>query len=274
MWRCVTQTCEFARDWSAASCGCLCGSLLLNMNFSKPHASGVSSTVASRLVANDVSDSVFGRVFDVVVFGAGYIGAGAVRRFLARGLSVLVVEPSGQLLWESSRALENRVGVSAAGGGGGREWERWVAEMAEHGAVSNGCVDTAFAEIALAREWLAAVRDGRLGVLFYALPVAVSGGKEGGFAATSNIQRRTSNIQCGMRDVAGEGEDGEQEMEVVMLATKSGVREVRARWCLDASEEGVLAARCGVQGGGRGCVGSCFMAWRCSRRHGRSMRGR
>ncbi|RRK00118.1 hypothetical protein Ga0100230_019240 [Opitutaceae bacterium TAV3] len=234
------------------------------MNFSKPHASGVLSTIASRLVANDASESVFGRVFDVVVFGAGYIGTGAVRRFLARGLSVLVVEASGQLLWESSRALENRVGVSAAGGGGGgggREWERWVAEMAEHGAVSNGCVDTAFAEIALAREWLAAVRDGRLGVLFYALPVAVSGGKEGGFAATSNIQHRTSNIQCGMRDVAGEGEDDEQEMEVVMLATKSGVREVRARWCLDASEEGVLAARCGVWGGGGGDA-SGVVLWR------------
>lgn len=146
-----------------------------------------------------------------------------MREFLARGLRVLVVEPTGQLLRESSRALENRVGraeASAAAGEGWSRWLEWLAGLERSGAVRNGCLDGAFAEIALSREWLEAQEAGKLRVLFYATPVAVewSGGP-------------------------GEADPGGR-IGAVVLGTKAGLRRVCATSWLDASEEGVLVRLC------------------------------
>lgn len=181
------------------------GRLLFKMNANSRLSSNVTPTCPTA--------SALGETFDAVVFGAGYIGAGAVSRLLKRGLNVLVVDFTGQLLWETSRALENRIDLT--GDKQRPEWRLWVERMTNHGAVRNDCVDGAFAEIDTARRWLQAVeqgtpKGGRLQVLFYAMPV-------------------------------GCGKDG-----AVRFATKNGLRDLRARWWLDASEEGSLAICCGT----------------------------
>ncbi len=148
--------------------------------------------------------SIFDRVFDVVVVGAGLIGFAAACSLARSGRSVALVESSGDLIWEATRALENRIGSGQPSGA----WAEWLDTLRKYDGVSNGCFDSALAEILAARELLA-LRS-RLSVLFYAVPVAV------------------------------EAVEGMQA--AVTVATKGGFRVIRACQWVDASEPGWLAA--------------------------------
>lgn len=162
----------------------------------------------------DVRASVSGDVYDNVILGGGCVGYAAAEGLRARGERVLLIEPTGQLLWEGSRALEGDWG-----GAGGEEGEdlfgarpacrAWRDALAAHGAAGAGAsFDPVFAEIAAARSLLSA--GGRVAVWFYVMPVAA--------------------------ELAG------GRIRSVTVATKSGFRVVRARRWIDASESGVLAA--------------------------------
>lgn len=150
--------------------------------------------------------SLFDQNYDVVVFGAGYTGFAAVRLLAAANLKVLVIEPRGQLLWESSCCLENRTDNAPDCA----DWQQWLESMGRHEANSATHLDIAFAEITAARELLQQKETVR--TLLYAMPVAVEWGLEG-------IGKWT-------------------------LATKNGFRTINAHHWVDASENGLIAALC------------------------------
>lgn len=148
--------------------------------------------------------SLFDHVFDVVVFGAGFTGLSAARALAAKGNDTLLVESSGDLLWEATRALENTAHISAPC----TEWDAWLSALRARGGVDAGFFDPALAEILTAHELHAAPKN--LRALLYAAPVALE------------------------TDVAG-------HVVAVTLATKSGPRRVRARRWIDATEQGDVA---------------------------------
>ncbi|PAW77475.1 MAG: hypothetical protein B9S32_10780 [Verrucomicrobia bacterium Tous-C9LFEB] len=150
--------------------------------------------------------SLFDQNYDVVVFGAGYTGFAAVRLLVAANLKVLVVEPRGQLLWESSCCLENRTDNAPDCS----DWQQWLDSMGRHAATSATHLDIAFAEITAARTLLHQQETVR--TLLYAMPVAVEWGAEG-------IGKWT-------------------------LATKNGFRTINAHHWVDTSENGLIAALC------------------------------
>ncbi len=163
--------------------------------------------------ASDDFVSLFERVFDVAVVGAGLIGFAAARALAKTGVSVCWLEPSGDLLWEVSRALENR----CATGKSSADLEQWLDSLREWEGVRNGYFDAALAEIVAAREAVA-LRP-RVATLFYAVPVAVE----------------------------RVGED----IAAVTLMTKGGARPVRARQWIDTTETGQLVSLCDPQSTGQ-----------------------
>lgn len=148
--------------------------------------------------------SIWEKTYDAVVFGAGFAGYAAARELSGSGWEILVIEPHGQLLWESTQALHNM----SAGADDDPAWQAWVAGLRRRGAVSGEYFDIAAAEIEAAEFLTAAPSE--LRTLLYAMPVAV--------------QAREGGIQA------------------VTVATKVGFRTLRARHWVDASENGLLAA--------------------------------
>jgi hypothetical protein len=100
--------------------------------------------------------------YDVAVYGTGYMGYAAARALAAEGQSVLLADASGDLLWESTRALVNERA-------GGAVWEAWLEDLEARGGTSDRYFETALAEIRAADE-LARLQT--LDVLLYAAPVA------------------------------------------------------------------------------------------------------
>jgi glycine/D-amino acid oxidase-like deaminating enzyme len=148
--------------------------------------------------------SVFDTVFDVVVLGGGYAGFAAARELARSGKQTLLLEPSGQMLWESTQALQNRHGDGEECGA----WRIWIAQLDMQGKVRGPYFDPAAAEVEAAREILSGAPG--LRALFYSMPVAVE-------------------VSSG-------------EIAAIVVATKVGFRRIRsARW-VDASEDGLLAA--------------------------------
>mgnify|MGYP001466630153 CR=1 FL=1 len=166
------------------------------MSVSPPPSSPAPST-ASR------AGSVFDEVFDVVIVGAGYLGLGAEEAARALRLRVLVIEPSGQPLWESTRALETKLAGGAADG----PWSDWLAPLRERGGADETHLDPCFAEIQVQRMWSDDAAS--IARLFYAMPVRVT--------------------------------HADGVVTALKLATKSGCRTVRARRWIDATENGLLA---------------------------------
>lgn len=160
--------------------------------------------------------SVFDEVFDVVVLGGGFVGLAAARSARAVGNRVLLVEASGDLLWEATRALETTVITSE---GASEGWRRWLRGLEERQAADGQVFDAAGAEVLMAYEL--AAEEAPFRTLLYAAPVAVERGDDG-------------------------------LMTSVIVATKSGARRVAGRRWIDASEGGQLAklARPGLVGRG------------------------
>ncbi|MDR1280413.1 MAG: FAD-dependent oxidoreductase [Opitutaceae bacterium] len=200
---------------------------------STAHASSGAGTSAGAAFT-----SVFDRTFDAVVVGAGFIGLTAARRLAAAGHEVLLVEPSGDLLWEATRALENTAsplppppaspGLSAAARAG---WAQWLAGIpvpttSENTAPAADAAlwfDPALAEIAAGKE------------LHDTLAAASSASS----AAAANLQTLlyAAPLAVALAPDAGSG----QRLTALTLATKNGARTVRARHWIDATEQGALA---------------------------------
>jgi len=148
--------------------------------------------------------SVFEREFDVAVCGAGFVGFAAARELARQGLSTLLLDPSGDLLWEATRALENTARPPSEPC---PEWNAWLDEARRDEGADDACFDPAFVEILAARA-LSAGGPGTPTPLLYTAPVAAE--REG------------------------------DALVSVVVATKDGVRRVRARRWLDATERGDL----------------------------------
>lgn len=147
--------------------------------------------------------SVFDRRFDVVVCGAGWIGFAAARQLAAKNRDVLLIEPSGDLLWESSRALEN----VSTGTNPCPAWEAWLRAISTPGGSLDGWFDPVRAEIHAASQL--ADPESRIVTLLYAQPVHVS--------------------------------YQENRLVTLTVATKSGFRHIQADHWVDATEQGILA---------------------------------
>lgn len=151
--------------------------------------------------------SIFNRRFDVGVYGTGLVGIAAATALAAKGRSVLLVGPGGDLAWETSRALENTTATSRPC----PAWENWLAPLRQRRGADGRFFDPVLAEVSIA----AAFHGPGVGVrtLLYAIPIHV--------------------------DV------GQGRIRQVTVATKSGLRHLNAAHWMDASENGALAALCG-----------------------------
>ncbi|MGE9294095.1 MAG: FAD-dependent oxidoreductase [Puniceicoccales bacterium] len=125
------------------------------------------------------ASSPFDRVNHVTVYGSGWVGFSAARALASQGLSTVLVGEDGDLLWESSRALE----VDAADAG--EKLREWLPE----GMIS---VDAPRMEITAADELLNT--QAPLGTLLYTPAVAVS--VEG-----STMQALTVSTKKGLRNI-------------------------------------------------------------------------
>ncbi len=152
--------------------------------------------------------SVFEDHFDVVICGAGLIGYAAASRLAAAGRRVLLLEPGGDLLWETTRALEN----DAASPLPSPAWEEWITTIQAAAGITGQSFEPALAEAEAAHRLLS--ESPRIATLLYAVPVQVE---------------RHGNAITGLT-----------------LATKSGLRHLRAGHWVDTSEEGLLATLCGI----------------------------
>ena len=108
--------------------------------------------------------SVFGRPFDVVIFGAGYAGFAAALAARAAGHEVLLVDAGGDLLWETSRAFSSSTGESDA-----HPWRDWTTHLRLHKALQNEVVIGGMAEVLATRRLL----ESGVNALYYATPVAL-----------------------------------------------------------------------------------------------------
>jgi glycine/D-amino acid oxidase-like deaminating enzyme len=157
--------------------------------------------------------SCFERVYDVVVVGAGYAGFAAATTLADAGHDVLLTCHDGATVWESGRAFADQAGT-----GESPLWQQWLAELADRGAIADGLIDGACAEV-VASCWLVARKD-KLTPLYYVRPVGV--------------------------------ETTDTGLTAVAMATKSGLRRVCARRWVDATETGELLRLLGPEiGDGR-----------------------
>ncbi|GHC03450.1 FAD-dependent oxidoreductase [Cerasicoccus arenae] len=142
--------------------------------------------------------------FDTIVIGSGYIGYAAAERLVSNGQQILLIEPSGQLLWESTSCLINDATdqqYSAA-------WQSWLSRLQLINRTANNKFDPVVAEIQAAKELRSRMESGECQVLFYAYPV--------------KVEYDDSNITS------------------LLLATKAGLRRVFARQWIDTTEQGIL----------------------------------
>lgn len=146
----------------------------------------------------------FTKLYDAAVLGAGYMGFAAANRLYAEGKQVLLIEPSGQVLWESTACLVNEL----QGKRHSTDWSRWIAELELHNGIANDKFDPVVAEILAMhklREWM---DNGHGDILFYCYPVGV--------------------------------EHYGSQITTLLLATKAGVQRVHARQWIDTTEHGDL----------------------------------
>lgn len=143
-------------------------------------------------------------VYDALIYGTGWIGYAAARTLADRGARVLLVGPDGDLLWESTRALENgTLGDSTA-------WNHWLEALRAEGGANEDCLDPALAEIRVARE----------------------------------LSREDTNLDVLLYTPAADALICDNQLTALTLATKDGWRRVRAHTFIDASEHGDLLRLC------------------------------
>jgi len=143
---------------------------------------------------------LFTRTWDIAVFGGGYAGFAAVQRLRDAGRAVLWIERQAALLIEGGWANFGVPGVSAL-----PAWTSWCAGLQASGALRDGRIDGALAEVTCA----ALVRREKWDVLMYVTPMAIE------------------------RDGAG-------FVSGVIIGGKSGLQRIAAAQWLDATEDGEL----------------------------------
>ncbi|MEK7414414.1 MAG: FAD-dependent oxidoreductase, partial [Planctomycetota bacterium] len=108
--------------------------------------------------------SIFNRVHEVIVHGAGHAGFAAVRELRAHGVDALLLDRGPALLWETGWAFADDVTDCAA-----PAWTAWCDRLTARGACHAGRLDTGAVE-AEAAELL---QTEAVPVLLYATPLAV-----------------------------------------------------------------------------------------------------
>jgi hypothetical protein len=147
--------------------------------------------------------------YDIAVYGAGYIGYALATQLAETNLNVLLVETSGQLFWESTVALENRLGSEASEGCA--ELVNWLNTKGQR-LEPDSLLDPARLEILGAVELKNASARANFDVRFYETPVSAT--------------------------------IVEEQIESVYFAGKAGVRSVRSKLWVDTSEAGELTKAC------------------------------
>jgi hypothetical protein len=123
---------------------------------------------------------------------------------LAAEKNVLLIDRRAALLAESGWSFQ-----PVAGDALGSEWQQWLRELQTCGGAADEHIDGAIAEVT-ANEWVRRERqNGRLGVLYYASPIAV---------------------------------DNHDLLQSILVGTKGGVRRIHARQWIDATDAGELLA--------------------------------
>ena len=108
-------------------------------------------------------DAPFATVYDLIVFGAGYAGFGALQQALQSGKRVLLVDPRCDLLWESSRTFHAESGP-------------WTGRFSSFGRTMSIITGVGGERIDGGQaEWAASelLRDAGTPRLYHATPVAV-----------------------------------------------------------------------------------------------------
>ncbi len=140
---------------------------------------------------------------DVAIYGGGFVGFFAARRLAAEGKRVLLMDFEAALLWEATRALENR----AEGHPGLDAWNEWLEELRVRGGANENYFEAYLSEN-LSADFL--LKAENIETLFYVMPVGMELDESG-------------------------------RIHSVTVATKNGLRGVRAKQWVDASENGILA---------------------------------
>ncbi len=151
--------------------------------------------------------SVFERIFDVVVYGAGYVGYAAAHALKRQGKSVLLVDTQGDLLWESGRCFVPVTGDGAALND--PAFRALLDDLRSRHGYDGRLIDGAMAEVSAT----CLLKESGIHVLYYVCPVMT---------------------EC---------HDG--LIDSLIVATKSGPRRIAARQFIDASENGLLAKLAG-----------------------------
>lgn len=141
-----------------------------------------------------------GVVYDVVVLGGGYAGFAATLALSERGSRVLLLEPSGDLVWESGRCF-----VPTAGDCPSPIWHRLMNDLRSRGGFDGQSLEGAMAEVSAT----CMLQQSSADVLYYAHPVA---------------------LEFDRREMA----------RSVIVATRSGLRRIVAHRFVDASEDAAL----------------------------------
>ncbi|NJL32342.1 MAG: FAD-dependent oxidoreductase [Phycisphaerales bacterium] len=140
------------------------------------------------------------QTFDVLVLGGGYTGLAVALQQRQLGQKVLLVEPRGDLVWESGRAMFTRAGSLDH-----PLWQQLVREVESRMPVTQpGWLDPALAEVVATK----LVTEAGLSCLYYAWPVML--------------------------------EQSHHQLTSLIVATKSGYRRLVARRFVDATESGTL----------------------------------
>lgn len=108
--------------------------------------------------------SPFDQIFDAVVVGSGYAGFAAALTLNRAGRSVLLIGPTGDLIWESGRAFAVDPGRSDQ-----PIWRELCGAVAQRGGYNGDFLDGAIAEV-IATDMLF---QSSVVPLYYARPVAV-----------------------------------------------------------------------------------------------------
>jgi len=145
--------------------------------------------------------SVFDQQYDAAVYGCGYAGLAAAWSLAAAGKKVLLFGRRMDVAWESGRSF-----ASNAGDYQQEFWQQFLAELRERNLYAEGIIDSAGAEVLIA----AKLREQRqqLHTLLNAWPVQ---------AAMAN-----------------------DHIQSISVATKSGLRTLKADCWIDASDEAAL----------------------------------
>ncbi|MHC4874444.1 MAG: FAD-dependent oxidoreductase, partial [Planctomycetota bacterium] len=107
---------------------------------------------------------IFNKIFDIIIFGAGYAGFAAACRCRDEGKAVLLVDLTGDLVWESGRAYKKGAECESSS-----PFKKFLKEAEKLNGVKTPFLDGAIAEIT-ANE---IVRDKGIYCLYYAAPIAV-----------------------------------------------------------------------------------------------------